>query len=113
MAEDALELVEVDYEPLEPVVDPLVAAERADDGLRAALLATAMPTRRSRDADLVVRERFRFPRWSGVPLECYGVVADWNEAAGTLTAWANFQGPFTLHSVAAARARAARAPSSG
>ena len=53
-------------------------------------------------ADLVVRERFRFPRWSCTPVECYGVVADWNAAEGSLTAWANFQGPFTLHSVAAA-----------
>ena len=53
-------------------------------------------------ADLVVRERFRFPRWSCTPVECYGVVCDWDEASGTLTAWANFQGPFTLHSVAAA-----------
>ena len=35
-------------------------------------------------------------------MECYGVVADWDAAAGSLTAWANFQGPFTLHSVAAA-----------
>ena len=53
-------------------------------------------------ADLVVRERFRFPRWSCTPVECYGVVCDWNAAEGSLTAWANFQGPFTLHSVAAA-----------
>ena len=53
-------------------------------------------------ADLVVSERFRFPRWSCTPVECYGVVADWNAAEGSLTAWANFQGPFTLHSVAAA-----------
>jgi 2-furoyl-CoA dehydrogenase large subunit len=50
-------------------------------------------------ADLVVRDRFRFPRWSANPLECYGVVADWR--GDSLTAWANFQGPFTLHSVAA------------
>ena len=59
-------------------------------------------------ADLVVSERFRFPRWSCTPVECYGVVADWNAAEGSLTAWANFQGPFTLHSVAAARTRTAR-----
>lgn len=37
-----------------------------------------------------------------MPLECYAVIADWDEAAGSVTAWANFQGPFTLHSVAAA-----------
>ena len=62
--------------------------------------ATSRP--RFAGADLVVRERFRFPRWSCTPVECYGVVADWSAAEGSLTAWANFQGPFTLHSVAAA-----------
>ena len=41
-----------------------------------------------------------FPRWSCTPVECYGVVADWR--GDGLTAWANFQGPFTLHGVAAA-----------
>ena len=101
VAEDALELVEVDYEPLEPVVDPLVAAD-GPEMVSERRFTYGEVARAFADADLVVRERFRFPRWSGVPLECYGVVADWSEAAGTLTAWANFQGPFTLHSVAAA-----------
>src|SRR5207237_5297166 len=51
-------------------------------------------------ADVVVRGRYEFPRWSSTPVECYGVIADWR--GDGLTAWANFQGPFTLHSVAAA-----------
>ena len=38
---------------------------------------------------------------SATPVECYGVIADWDGAAA-VTAWANFQGPFTLHGVAAA-----------
>ncbi len=42
------------------------------------------------------------PRFTCTPVECYAVVADWDEAEGRLTAWANFQGPFTLHGVAAA-----------
>ncbi len=101
VAEDALELVEVDYEPLDPVLDPTAAAESdacvsdrsfAYGDVDAALAA----------ADVVVRHRVRFHRWSGTPVECYGVVAQWNEAEESLTAWANFQGPFTLHSVAAA-----------
>ena len=53
-------------------------------------------------ADLVVRERFRFPRFSCTPVECYAVVADWDPSLEQLTAWSNFQGPFTLHGVAAA-----------
>ncbi len=102
VAEDALELVEVEYEPLPAVLDPLEAA--ATEGLLASERAFRYgnPESALASAQLVVRERFSFPRWSCTPLECYGVVADWDEASGSLTAWANFQGPFTLHSVAAA-----------
>ena len=48
----------------------------------------------------VIRRRFRHPRSGATPVECYGVIAHWQ--AGGVTAWANFQGPFTLHGVAAA-----------
>ena len=54
------------------------------------------------EADLVLRQTFHFPRFTCTPVECYAVVADWDATAGRLTAWANFQGPFTLHGVAAA-----------
>jgi len=101
VAEDALELIDVDYEPLEPVLDPETAAETvacvSDRSFSYGDVDTALA-----QAALVVRESFRFPRWSCTPVECYGVVCDWNAAEGSLTAWANFQGPFTLHSVAAA-----------
>jgi 2-furoyl-CoA dehydrogenase large subunit len=101
VAEDALELIEVEYEPLEPVLDAEAAAGTeacvSDRTFRYGDVDAALAR-----ADLVVSERFRFPRWSCTPVECYGVVADWNQAEGALTAWANFQGPFTLHSVAAA-----------
>jgi 2-furoyl-CoA dehydrogenase large subunit len=101
VAEDALELIEVEYEPLPPVLDPAAAAHtEACVSDRSFAYGDADAALAS--ADLVVRERFRFPRWSCTPVECYGVVADWNDAEGSLTAWANFQGPFTLHSVAAA-----------
>ena len=77
-----------------------VAARRARS--TSARSPTATSKRRSAAADLVVRDTFHFPRFTCLPVECYGVVADWDEAAGRLTAWANFQGPFTLHGVAAA-----------
>jgi 2-furoyl-CoA dehydrogenase large subunit len=99
VAEDALELIEVEYEPLEPTLDVERAAETAcvsDRSFHYGDVADALE-----HAELVVKERFRFPRWTCTPVECYGVVADWNEAEASLTAWANFQGPFTLHSVAA------------
>jgi len=100
LAEDALELIEVEYEPLAPVLDAEAAVESeaciSDRSFHYGDVDSALGR-----ADLVVRERFRSPRWSCTPVECYGVIADWNDAAGSLTAWANFQGPFTLHSVAA------------
>jgi 2-furoyl-CoA dehydrogenase large subunit len=101
-AEDALELIDVDYEVLDPVMDAMVAAEAP--GLLASdrSFRYGDPDSAFSSAHLIVRERFSFSRWSATPVECYGVVADWDSGSGTLTAWANFQGPFTLHSVAAA-----------
>jgi 2-furoyl-CoA dehydrogenase large subunit len=100
LAEDAAELIEVEYEPLDPVLDAEAAVETdacvSDRSFLYGDVEAALDA-----ADLVVDERFRFPRWSCTPVECYGVVCDWNAAEGSLTAWANFQGPFTLHCVAA------------
>ncbi len=104
VAEDALELIHVDYEPLEPVLDAEAAAA-TDACVHERSFAYGDVDAALAGADLVVQERFRFPRWSCTPVECYGVVCDWDGASGTLTAWANFQGPFTLHSVAAAALR--------
>jgi 2-furoyl-CoA dehydrogenase large subunit len=100
LAEDAAEAIEVEYEPLEPVLDAEAAIETeacvSDRSFHYGEVESALA-----EAHLVVHERFAFHRWSCTPVECYGVVCDWNAAEGSLTAWANFQGPFTLHSVAA------------
>jgi 2-furoyl-CoA dehydrogenase large subunit len=101
LAEDVLELVDVEYEPLDPVLDPVAAASSHACVSDRMFLYGDVDEALAR-ADLVVKETFRFPRWSCTPVECYGVVADWDHAREALTAWANFQGPFTLHSVAAA-----------
>jgi 2-furoyl-CoA dehydrogenase large subunit len=90
LAEDAAELVAVDYEPLEPEEREIHERTFSYGAVDEAFAA----------ADVVVRGSFSVPRWSCTPVECYGVVADWR--GDSLTAWANFQGPFTLHSVAAA-----------
>jgi 2-furoyl-CoA dehydrogenase large subunit len=95
-AEDALELIDVEYEPLDPVLDAEHGEVVSDRSF-----SYGDPDAAFAAADLVVHERFTFPRWTACPVECYGVVADWNEASSVLTAWANFQGPFTLHAVAA------------
>ena len=109
LAEDAAERVLVDYEPL-PVAAGVEAALAEDAPLLHPALGSNTVSDRAftygdpdtafAQAAHVVRERFRHPRSSATPVECYGVIAHWQ--AGGVTAWANFQGPFTLHSVAAA-----------
>ncbi len=95
-AEDALELIELDYEPLDAVMDPEQGEVASDRSFSYGDVDGAFA-----HADVVVEGTYVFPRWTANPLETYGVIADWNAAEGTLTAWSNFQGPFTLHSVAA------------
>ncbi|MGB7861605.1 MAG: xanthine dehydrogenase family protein molybdopterin-binding subunit [Acidimicrobiia bacterium] len=97
IAEDAAALVMIDYEPVEPVTDLEAGRVVSDRSFTYGDADGAMA-----DADLVVGGRYRFPRWTGSPIETFVVVADWNQSAGSMTAWANFQGPFTLHMVAAA-----------
>jgi len=111
LAEDAAELVSVDYEPL-----PVAASVEAALELGAPILHEAVGSNVVSDrhfaygdcagalagADLVVRRRFRHPRSSCTPVEGLGVICAWDATDGSVTAWSNFQGPFTLHGVAAA-----------
>jgi 2-furoyl-CoA dehydrogenase large subunit len=111
LAEDAAERVTVDYERL-----PVVAGPEEAMGPDAAVLHAAAgsnvvsdrhftygdPDAALAGADLVVSKRFRHPRSSCTPVEGYGVACNWDAATGSVTAWSNFQGPFTLHGVAAA-----------
>jgi carbon-monoxide dehydrogenase large subunit len=96
LAEDAAELVEVDYEPLGVVTDvvagmeagaPLIHAEvpsnigvhfRAGFGDAARALA---------EADVRVRERFYVQRYVGMPMETRGIVAQWDQRDQSLTTW--------------------------
>ena len=102
LAEDALERIEVEYEPLAPVLDPRAAALDDRSLVSERRFTYGDPDRAFEHADVTVRAAFSFPAWTGLPIEGYGVVADWDPGDERLTVWANFQGPFTLHSVTAA-----------
>ena len=129
VAEDAMELIEVEYESLPPVADPLAALE---DG--AALLHDDVgsnevhhrtfrygdPDAAFARADKVVKLEWRFPRYSSTPMETYGVIANFEKQPDRYTIWSNFQGPFILHAlmtgalgVAGNRLRLITAPHSG
>ncbi|HEV7788836.1 MAG TPA: molybdopterin cofactor-binding domain-containing protein, partial [Pseudonocardia sp.] len=106
-AEDAAELVDVEYEPLDPVVGARAALA---DG--APLLHEGAGSNVATDrtfsfgpvdetfaaAAHVVEGTYDFPRYSSVPMECYSVIASWRDGVdgGSVEAWANFHGPFTM-----------------
>jgi 2-furoyl-CoA dehydrogenase large subunit len=109
-AEDAADLVRVDYEPLPAVVDPERALEPDAPVLHEAVgsnlannrrLVYGDPDRAFRDADVVVKERFKFPKYGSTPIETYGVIAKWDALEGVCTVWSNFMGPFIMHPLTA------------
>ena len=109
VAEDAVELVEVDYDPL-PVAASLEAALAEGAPVLHAAVGTNVVSDRHfaygdaagalAGAEVVVRKTFRHPRSSCTPVEGYGVICHWD--GDGVTAWSNFQGPFTVHGVTAA-----------
>ena len=111
VAEDAAELVAVEYEPLPVAASPEAAMAPEAPVLHEAVGSNVVSDRQFAYGDaaaamarapLVVRRSFRHPRSSCTPVEGCGVICSWDAAAGSVTAWSNFQGPFTLHGVAAA-----------
>jgi 2-furoyl-CoA dehydrogenase large subunit len=110
LAEDALDLIRVEYEPLAAVVDPERALEPGAPLLHEEVgsnlachrkLSYGDPDRAFREADVIIRERFRFPKYSSTPIETYGVIAAYDRSSGVLTVWSNFMGPFVMHSLVA------------
>jgi carbon-monoxide dehydrogenase large subunit len=111
VAEDALELIEVEYDLLEPVV----TTERAL-ATDAPPLHDTVPGNRYAEwrigvgdvdsafgeADLVVREQVAMQRYSGVPIETRGVVATHDRVTDELVIWASTQWPHTARSLTAA-----------
>src|SRR5262245_54714813 len=102
LAEDATELVEVDYEPL-PAVPDYARARSADalvhegyPGNLAGELAGA-PADTIADAydqaAHVVSETIWEQAHAAVPMETRGLVAEWSRGSGELTVWAGTQAP--------------------
>src|SRR5438445_4628672 len=110
LAEDAAEAVIVRYEPLPAVVDVERALEPDAPVLHEAVgsnlaghrrLVYGDPDRAFAEAVIVIRERFRYPKYSSTPIETYGVVAIFSPLEGAYTIWSNFMGPFIMHPLTA------------
>ncbi|MGY4709584.1 xanthine dehydrogenase family protein molybdopterin-binding subunit [Mycolicibacterium sp. CBM1] len=108
IAEDALDLVDVDYDPLPAIADltravnnVAVVHEAYPDNV-AGGLAGAPPDENAFDsAAFVVTERIYQQTHVPVPIETRGLVVEWGAAAQELTVWASTQTPHELRAFAA------------
>jgi carbon-monoxide dehydrogenase large subunit len=111
-ARDALALIDVDYDPLPPVIDALTALDSIiirDDvtgkqdnrvfdweaGDKAATDAVFA------QADVVVAQDVLYPRVHPAPLETCGIVADLDPVTGKLTVWSTTQAPHAHRTILA------------
>ena len=111
-ARDALDLIEVDYEPLTPVVvDPEKAIEKGSpvlyDGHKDNVafrweLEGGDVKAAFKNADKVVKQRLVNQRLIPVPMETRGVVADYKPGERQLTVWSSTQIPHLLRTQIAA-----------
>lgn len=110
VAEDALDQIFVSYDPLTAVVEPVAANQTDAPQLHADVKENCAWRRSYRygdpdsgfgEADVVIRREFRFPAYSSIPLETYGVMAEYDSQRQEYVVHCNFQGPFSLHSVMA------------
>jgi len=105
-ARDALELIEVDYEPLPAVVDARRALEPSAPVIRDDIEGKTdnhifdweAGDRASTDevfgrADVVVTQDMLYPRVHPAPMETCGSVADMDKVTGKLTIWCTTQAP--------------------
>jgi CO/xanthine dehydrogenase Mo-binding subunit len=101
-AEDALELIEVDYEPLPAIADPvkamqpdspLVFEERETNVMLQRVFQWGDVESAFRAADRVLSEKFRWHRLGANPMETFGVISQWDPVDGTLTCRGSFQSP--------------------
>ena len=118
IAEDAAELVEIDYEVLDAVIDPLEAIKPGSTLVHEPVGTNELSRRDFKYGDpdaafekahKIVKLDVDFPRHSYTPMECFVVVAEYRRADQSYDVLANFQGPFSAHPV---MARSLRVPGS-
>jgi aerobic carbon-monoxide dehydrogenase large subunit len=105
-AQDAAEAVEVDYEPLTPVTDPLAALAAGaprlfPDGNLARERRWPEPSRALEGAEVVVRARFVNQRVAAAPLEPNATVAVPGPGGDTLVLYTPCQAPFWVRGTVA------------
>ena len=110
-AEDALDVAEVEYDPLPGLGDanqaraagaPLLHGTAPGNVAARWTQAFGDVKAAFKEADHVVRDRLRMQRYTGVPLETRGILASPDPVSGELTIWASGQWPHTARRITAA-----------
>ena len=97
-AEDACQLIRVEYEPLQAVSDPYAAmqadAPRLHDTLESNVVFERVLRFGDVDADFsraarIIKRKLRWHRMGAQPIETAGAVASWDPFAESMTVWSN------------------------
>ena len=111
IAEDAIDDIFIDYEPLDAVVDLEAAltddAPLVHDDLERNVNARVVQTkgewkRAESEADLVISRRFHYDRGTAAAMENRGIVASWDDRSQQLTIWDTTQAPIAIRNGLAA-----------
>lgn len=107
VAEDALEAIEVEYEPLESLTDPMSAMKDGAPQLHPDVpgnihcsfhTGSGDVARAFANAEHTMSAHIRVGRSIGSPIETRGVVAEFDRSTGNLSIWATQQKPHLLRS---------------
>jgi carbon-monoxide dehydrogenase large subunit len=105
---DALDLIEVDYEPLPAVADPVQALEKdaplvhPEFGTNVAYtwtLANGDLDKAFKQADRIVKQRMIHQRLTPMAIEPRGCLASYHAGEGTLTLWTSTQVPHLVRTL--------------
>jgi len=112
IAEDAVEEIWVEYEPLRVIVDLEKAMEAdsprvhedLDGNLAAHMFQKKGDYEAAREqADLIISKKFFLDRGAAVAMENRGIVANWDEKSQHMTIWDTTQAPIPIRNGTAAR----------
>lgn len=104
-AEDALQLIDVEWEELQPITDPetaldsnapLIHPDLGSNLCHERLIKSGDPDSEFSQADFVIEDTFEMARHTAVSLEPRSILADFNPAESHLTVWHSTQVPYMM-----------------
>ncbi|QQK74721.1 xanthine dehydrogenase family protein molybdopterin-binding subunit [Salicibibacter cibarius] len=105
IAEDAAELIEIEYESLPSITDPYKAMEQDVDIIHEQMssniqaqfdLSTGNYDQALKDSDNVLKERIKTPRVAANPIETRGILSTYDSRNGKLQVWSSTQVTFMV-----------------